>query len=68
MTGGLRTETAIGRHCRIRNAIIDKNVLLPSGTVIGYNRDDDDRRGLKTSDIPGTSDYLVAVPKGYTVS
>jgi glucose-1-phosphate adenylyltransferase len=27
----------IGRHCRIRNAIIDKANIIPSGTQIGYD-------------------------------
>ena len=54
-------ETSIGRHCKVRNAIIDRNVTLHEGTVIGYNREDDERRGLKTCTIAGTSDYVVAV-------
>ena len=28
----------IGRHCRIRRAIIDRDVHIPEGTVIGYGR------------------------------
>jgi glucose-1-phosphate adenylyltransferase len=31
----------IGRHCRIRKAIIDRDVHLPEGTVIGYDQNDD---------------------------
>jgi glucose-1-phosphate adenylyltransferase len=27
----------IGRHCRIRHAIIDRDVHIPDGTVIGYD-------------------------------
>ncbi len=54
-------ETSIGRHCKVRNAIIDRNVTLREGTVIGYNREDDERRGLKTTTIAGTSDYVVTV-------
>ncbi len=27
----------IGRHCKIRRAILDKNVRVPEGTVIGYD-------------------------------
>ena len=27
----------IGRHCKIRRAIIDKNVEIPAGTTIGYD-------------------------------
>jgi glucose-1-phosphate adenylyltransferase len=31
----------VGRHCRIRRAIIDKNVRIPAGTVIGYDPEQD---------------------------
>ncbi len=31
----------IGRYCRIRNAIIDRDVHLPEGTVIGYDPEED---------------------------
>ncbi|MEM1024393.1 MAG: glucose-1-phosphate adenylyltransferase [Myxococcota bacterium] len=31
----------VGRHCRIRRAIIDKNVVIPEGTTIGYDLDED---------------------------
>jgi glucose-1-phosphate adenylyltransferase len=34
----------IGRHCRIRNAIIDKANIIPSGTAIGYDGADDHAR------------------------
>lgn len=54
-------ETSIGRHCKVRNAILDRHVTLREGTVIGYNRDDDERRGLKTVTIAGTNEYVVAV-------
>lgn len=40
----------IGRHCRIRNAIIDKRVQIPPGTVIGYDQEEDRRRGFSVSD------------------
>jgi len=59
---GIITETSIGRGCKIRNAIIDKTVRLGEGTVIGHNRDDDERRGLKTQTL-ADGDYIVAVPK-----
>jgi glucose-1-phosphate adenylyltransferase len=35
------THVDIGRHCRIRRAIIDRDVHLPEGTVIGYDREED---------------------------
>src|SRR5690242_865189 len=31
----------IGRHCRIRHAIIDRDVHIPDGTVIGYDANED---------------------------
>ncbi len=34
----------IGRHCRIRRAIIDKDVRIPPHTVIGYDRELDRKR------------------------
>jgi len=34
----------IGRNCRIRNAIIDKANVIPSGTTIGYDADKDRER------------------------
>jgi glucose-1-phosphate adenylyltransferase len=63
LKGGLITETSIGRNCKVKNAIIDKNVRLSAGTVIGYDRAEDEKRGLKTQSIPGTNDYVVVVPK-----
>lgn len=37
-------DVTIGRHCKIRKAIIDRKCQIPEGTVIGYNREDDARR------------------------
>ena len=34
----------VGRHTRIRRAIIDRDVLIPRGAVIGFNEDEDRRR------------------------
>jgi glucose-1-phosphate adenylyltransferase len=34
----------IGRHSRIRNAIIDRDVCLPEGTIIGFDSEEDARR------------------------
>src|ERR1700730_9893769 len=42
------THVDIGRHCRIRRAIIDRDVHLPEGTVIGYDREEDRRNYLVT--------------------
>jgi glucose-1-phosphate adenylyltransferase len=34
----------VGRHCRIRRAVIDKRCVIPPGTVIGYDHAEDARR------------------------
>jgi glucose-1-phosphate adenylyltransferase len=36
----------VGRHCHVRRAIIDKDVKIPQGTVIGYDSEHDRRRGF----------------------
>jgi glucose-1-phosphate adenylyltransferase len=36
----------VGRHCRIRRAIIDKDVKIPQNTTIGYDLDHDRHRGF----------------------
>jgi glucose-1-phosphate adenylyltransferase len=38
----------IGRHCRIRRAIIDRDVHIPEGTIIGYDPTEDKRRYFVT--------------------
>ena len=48
----------VGRHARIRRAIIDKEVFIPPETVIGYDENDDNKR-FKISD-----GGVVVIPKG----
>jgi glucose-1-phosphate adenylyltransferase len=38
----------VGRHAKIRRAIIDRDVLIPRGALIGYNPDEDRRRHTVT--------------------
>ena len=38
----------VGRHARIRRAIIDRDVLIPRGALIGYNIEEDRRRHTVT--------------------
>jgi glucose-1-phosphate adenylyltransferase len=37
-------NATIYRHSRIKNAIIDRQVELPAGSVVGYDREEDRRR------------------------
>jgi len=37
-------HVVVGRHAKIRRAIIDKDVEIPSGTVIGFDREADQQR------------------------
>jgi glucose-1-phosphate adenylyltransferase len=48
----------VGRHARIRRAIVDKNVEIPAGMQIGYDAEEDKRR------FHVTPSGIVVVPKG----
>jgi len=67
LRGGVHTETSIGRRCRVKNAIIDKNVRLSENVSIGYDRDEDERRGLRTVPITGSGEHIVVVPKDFSL-
>jgi glucose-1-phosphate adenylyltransferase len=52
-------NVSVGRHVKIRKAIIDENVTLPDGTIIGYDWDADRRNGCTVTEsgivvVPGT--------------
>jgi glucose-1-phosphate adenylyltransferase len=51
----------IGRHCRIRRAIIDRDVHIPDGTVIGYDQNEDRKQYFvtQTGITVVTRDYSV---------
>ncbi len=51
-------NVTIGRHTKIRKAIIDKNVMIPDGTIIGYDHDDDRSKGYTV-----TESGIVVVPR-----
>ncbi|MGO9470995.1 MAG: glucose-1-phosphate adenylyltransferase [Isosphaeraceae bacterium] len=50
---------AVGRRARVRRAIIDKDVRIPTGFEVGWNRDADLARGLTVTD-----DGITVVAKG----
>ncbi len=52
----------IGRSCKIRRAIIDKDVVIPPGTEIGYDLSKD----KKCHHV--TPSGIVVIPKGTEVS
>jgi glucose-1-phosphate adenylyltransferase len=53
----------VGRHCRIQRSIIDKNVVVPEGTEIGYDREHDLARGFVV-----TESGITVVGKGQEVT
>ncbi len=58
----LMENVDIGRHCRIRRAIIDKDVVIPPKTEIGYNLEKDRQR------YHVTPSGIVVIAKGTAVS
>jgi glucose-1-phosphate adenylyltransferase len=55
-------DVEIGRHARVRRAIIDKGVRIPDGASIGYDPAEDRRR------FTVTEAGVVVIPKGTVVS
>jgi glucose-1-phosphate adenylyltransferase len=51
-------KVVIGRYAKIRKAIIDKNVVIPDGAVIGYDRESDLKNGYTI-----TPEGVVVVPR-----
>ena len=47
----------VGRHAKVRRAIIDKDVQIPKRMEIGYNLDEDAKR------FTVTASGIVVVPK-----
>ncbi len=55
----------VGRHARIRKAIIDRDVDIPRGALIGFNPEEDRRRHTVSEDgvvvvAPGDEPYVDA--------
>ncbi len=55
----LMENVEVGRYSQIKKAIIDKNVVIPPHTKIGFNRDEDIKRGFHVSE-----GGVTVVPKG----
>jgi glucose-1-phosphate adenylyltransferase len=54
-------DVTVGRHSKIRRAIIDKHVDIPPGTVIGYDPEEDKAR------FQVTESGIVVIPKGMRI-
>jgi len=55
-------NTVIGRHAVVRDAIIDKNVVVPPGAEVGVDKEHDQARGFVVSDAG-----ITVVGKGQAV-
>lgn len=55
----LMENVSIGRYAEIKRAIIDKNVTIPAEMKIGFNREEDEKRGFYVS-----QGGVTVVPKG----
>ena len=42
-------EVDIGQNCRINRAIIDRGAIIPDGTIVGEDHDDDRERGFRVT-------------------
>ncbi len=51
-------NVTVGRHVKIRKAIIDKNTVIPDGSEIGYDLEEDRRKGYTV-----TESGIVVVPR-----
>ena len=56
-------NTRIGRYAVVKNAILDKNVEVPEGAVVGVDKDHDRARGFVVSE-----GGITVVGKGQAVS
>ena len=48
----------VGRHVKLKRCIIDKNVVIPDGSIVGYDLDEDRRKGYTV-----TESGIVVVPR-----
>lgn len=49
----------VGRHCKIKKAIIDKDLYIPENTIIGYNLEMDRKRFYVSEN------GVVVIPRGF---
>jgi glucose-1-phosphate adenylyltransferase len=57
----------VGRHCRIRRAIVDKEVRIPQNTTIGYDPEHDRQRGFQVTEGGVVVIAKAELPETFTV-
>ena len=67
LLGDWLPDVVVLRHCKIKNAIIDRGCIIPEGTVIGYNHDHDRAKGFRVSEkgITLVTRDMLGLPVGY---
>lgn len=60
-------EVTIGRHCKIRRAIIDRGCDVPPGTIIGFDPEQDKANGFRITDkgVVLVTRGMLGQPGGY---
>ena len=58
----LMDGVVVGKECRLRKTIVDKDVVIPPGTVVGWDHESDRRKFVVTAD------GVVVVPKDVPAS
>ncbi len=60
-------KVTIGRHCKIKNAIIDRGCSVPDNMVIGYDVEQDKANGFRVSEkgIVLVTRGMLGQPEGY---
>jgi len=43
-------DVIVGRHCVVKRAIIDRGAILPEGTILGVDSDQDRKAGFRVTD------------------
>ncbi|MDX1475306.1 MAG: glucose-1-phosphate adenylyltransferase [Reinekea sp.] len=60
-------KVTVGRHCKIKNAIIDRGCHVPDNTTIGYDLEQDKANGFRVSEkgIVLVTRGMLGQPEGY---
>lgn len=60
-------DVTVGRHCKIKRAIIDRGCEIPAGTIIGYDAEQDRANGFRITDkgVALVTREMLGQPGGY---